>query len=241
MKQNRKMQKTIIAHGLQFEVPSLVQHQVSMRIRKVLLIDKFYNVNVMKKFCFTALLCLSVCINIYAQPNEAKWGLTNNLNLISVKGFNSYLSVPDIKDSNADIEIRLYANGIHSYLRSITSMAYKNGQWSAIYYSRKDRRVDDPIDSVFPINVYQIKDKNLDSVFVGLAKHNIFILPDQSQTSRPKNLSQFIILVKSNEQIRTYSFEGVGLINNQDNQEFREYKSIVELFSYLNNGFLEKI
>jgi hypothetical protein len=186
------------------------------------------------------LLWLSVCVNTYAQPNQSKWGLTDNLNLISFKGLNSFLSVPDIQNSNADIEIRLYANMIHSGIGSMTSLVYKDDQWNATYYSRKYRAINDPVDAAFPVNISPIKNKKLDSVFSKLAMHNVFILPDQSQTSRPNTPFEFVILIKSNEQIRCYSFQGTSLVDDNDIQEFREYKSIIKLFHYLNDGFPEK-
>jgi len=186
------------------------------------------------------LLWLSVCISAYAQPNQAKWGLTDNLNMISVKELNIFLSIPDIKNSKADMEIRLYSRGHPSGLVSMTGLVYKDSEWSATYYSRKGRRVDDPVDAVFPLNIGQIKNKKLDSVFSRLAMHNVFILPDQSQTSNPHVQLPYIILVKSNEQIRGYRFQNTSLVEDLDSQEFREYQAIIALFYYLNDGFPEK-
>jgi len=194
----------------------------------------------MIRFTPIILLWLSFCGASLAQPNQSKWGLTDNLNMISVKRLNSFLSVPDIKDSKADMEIRLYAFPSHLDLKSVTSLVYKDGQWNAMYHSRKDRSINDPADATFPLNVSQIKNKKLDSVFFELAAHNVFILPDQSQTSMPHTPVPFVLLIKSNELIRGYRFMGPGLVNEHDPHDFREYKAIFGLFHYLNDGFPEK-
>ncbi|WP_214227699.1 hypothetical protein [Pedobacter sp. B4-66] len=193
------------------------------------------------KRLFLSFLMGMYYLTTYAQPTTTKWALPDNLNLISFKGLDSSLSVPDLNHSKADIEIRLYASGKHSNLRSMTSLIYKDNQLTATYYSRKYRAINDPVDAVFPVNISEIKHKKLDSVFFGLVKHNVFILPDQSQTRRPHTIIPYVILVKSNDQIRGYRFQSTSLIEERDSQEFREYKAIVGLFYYLNDGFPEKL
>jgi len=182
-------------------------------------------------------LWISFSASAEAQQSKNSWGLADNLNLYPFEKMNAFLSAPDIKKSTADIEIRLYTSGSPSGLTSLTSLVYSDHQWNATYHSRKRRTVDDPADATFPIKINQIAGKKLDSVFVGLVSHNVFTLPDQSQTSKPNVMIPYTILVKSNQQVRCYRFQDTWMIDDSYSEEFKEYKSIVELFSYVNDNF----
>jgi len=194
----------------------------------------------MKKRILGVLLLLSICIGIHAQSSNTNWAQSDNQKLNQFDRINKFLSVPDISSSAGNIEIRLYRSVGQTGQMSMTSLMYKNNQWTATFYSRRKRTIDDPADATFPLKIREIKNKKLDSVFVGLVEHNVFTLPDQTQTKFPHALVPYAIITKSNQQIRSYRFQNTATIDKSYGEEFGEFKSIVELFAYLSDSFAEK-
>ncbi len=179
------------------------------------------------------------CFSMYGQIKPSKWIAPENKHeTINFQRVNLYLGVPDIKESKNDIEIRLYILG--DDLNSMASILINKNVFDSYYYRRKKSGFGDLPTVNFPLKKYQVKNQNLDSVFLSLAAHNVFTLPDQSETDFPHYMANYTVQYKVNNKIYSYSFTNPWYVKEDNQEEFKEYKSIAWIFGRLISEFVEK-
>ncbi len=177
--------------------------------------------------------------SMYGQISPSKWITPESKHgTINFQRVNSYLGVADIKDSKNDIEIRLYIIG--DDLNSMSNILVNKNLFDSYYYKRKKRKMDDSLTAIFPLKKYHVKNTNLDSIFLSLAAHNIFTLPDQSETDFPPHSADLTVQYKVNNRIYSYSFANPWYVKEDNQEEFKEYKTIAWIFDRLISEFVEK-